>query len=269
MEVQPAVKFSPVDPMVSSSPATRETSSASAATVHVIDDDDSFRRSLMRILHTLGYRAAGYRCAGEFLLTMVTEPAGCILLDISMPGPSGIELLQAMMQRGSVAPTIFVTARDDVFTSVSAMKLGAFDYLVKPVCAERMLSVVERAMRLDAQRVAAQDALQDLCARYAELTSVERAIFAGVTTHRLNKQMAADLNACERTIKALRARMMSKLNVATVPELVRAAAMLERAGVSLARPTPEGKRIHESINSSARENSSWRPFLLHSSPTRS
>ena len=108
--------------------------------VHVIDDDDSFRRGMLRILHALGYAAVGYGCAGEFLLTVRGEPAGCILLDISMPGPSGIDLLRGLMQRGSVSPTIFVTARDDVMTSVNAMKMGAFDYLVKPVTAERLCS---------------------------------------------------------------------------------------------------------------------------------
>lgn len=259
MEVQSALKYSPADP-ISPGPRGSDADPSSGASVHIIDDDDSFRRSLMRILLALGYRAAGYRCAGEFLLTLVAEPAGCILLDISMPGPSGIDLLRAMMQRGSVPPTIFVTARDDVFTSVSAMKLGAFDYLVKPVCAERMLSVVERAMRLDAQRVAAQVALRNLCSRYADLTSVERAIFAGVTTHRLNKQMAADLGACERTIKALRARMMSKLSLTTVPELVRAAAMLERAGVSLTRPSASDARTQGVIGVAARDAGPWCSF---------
>lgn len=203
--------------------------------VHVIDDDDSFRRGMLRVLQALGHVAVGYGCAGEFLLAVRGEPAGCILLDITMPGPSGIDLLRGLMQRGSVSPTIFVTARDDIMTSVTAMKMGAFDYLVKPVSAERLSAVVDRAMRLDAQRLAARNELQELCSRFGELTDSERAIFAGVAAHRLNKQMAGDLGACERTIKALRARMMAKLNVTTVPEVVRAAAMLERAGVSLAR----------------------------------
>ena len=206
--------------------------------VHVIDDDDSFRRGMLRILQALGYAAVGYGCAGEFLLTVRRELAGCILLDISMPGPSGIDLLRGLMQRGSVAPTIFVTARDDVMTSVNAMKMGAFDYLVKPVSAERLSVVVERAMRADAQRVAARHELQGLCSRFARLTDSEHAIFVGVAAHRLNKQMAGDLGTCERTIKALRARMMSKLNLTTVPEVVRAVAMLERAGVPVLQSSP-------------------------------
>jgi FixJ family two-component response regulator len=200
-------------------------------TVHVIDDDDSFRRSMLRALQASGYVAAGYGCAGEFLLALRGEAAGCILLDISMPGPNGMELLRALLERGSVPPAIFVTARDDIMTSVDAMKMGAFDYLVKPVGAERMLAVVERAMQLDAQRVAARFELRALCSRFALLTEQERAIFVGVFSHRLNKQMAGDLGTCERTIKALRARMMAKLNVISVPGLVRVAALLEGAGV--------------------------------------
>lgn len=262
MEVQSAVQFAPVEPSRPDSSPPAETNSTNAA-VHVIDDDDSFRRSLMRVLQALGYRAAGYRCAGEFLLSVVGEPTGCILLDISMPGPSGIDLLRALKQRGAVTPIIFVTARDDVHMSVSAMKLGAFDYLVKPVGAERMIEVVERAMRVDAQRVAAQAELQALCSRFAQLTYAERTIFVGVTTHRLNKQMAADLSACERTIKALRARMMAKLSLTTVPELVRAAAMLERAGVSLARPGD-----HAGAGSERHAPGAWKPLLLQSAPAR-
>jgi FixJ family two-component response regulator len=201
--------------------------------VHVIDDDDSFRRSMLRVLRTSGHAAVGYGCAGEFLLTLQGEAAGCILLDISMPGPSGIDLLRALMQRGSAPPIIFVTARDDVMISVDAMKMGAFDYIVKPVSAERVLAVVQRALQVDAQRSAARRELRELCMRFASLSGAERTIFLGVVSHRLNKQIAGDLGACERTVKALRARMMAKLNVATVPELVRAATLLEGAGVAL------------------------------------
>ena len=208
---------------------------ANARTVHVIDDDDSFRRSMLRILRASGYAAAGYGCAGEFLLALNGEATGCILLDISMPGPSGIELLRALTQRGSRSPIIFLTARDDIMTSVDAMKDGAFDYIVKPVAAERVLAVVERALQLYAQRLAARHELQILRARFGLLTDAERAIFVGVVAHRLNKQMAGDLGACERTVKALRARMLAKLHVETVPDLVRAAALLESMGVSIER----------------------------------
>ena len=237
MQTQTAVIASRVDPAFTDLLHAGEEASCEPA-VHVIDDDDSFRRGMLRILQALGYAAVGYGCAGEFLLAVRRELAGCILLDISMPGPSGIDLLHGLMQRGSVSPTIFVTARDDVMTSVNAMKMGAFDYLVKPVSAERLSVVVERAMRVDAQRVAARHELQGLCSRFARLTDSEHTIFVGVAAHRLNKQMAGDLGTCERTIKALRARMMAKLNLTTVPEVVRAAAMLERAGVPVLQSLP-------------------------------
>ena len=234
------------NPPASGRSRTEEAAPATPA-VHVIDDDDSFRRSMLRVLRTSGYAAMGYGCAGEFLLALQGEPSGCILLDISMPGPSGIDLQRALMQRGSAPPIVFVTARDDVMISVGAMKMGAFDYIVKPVSAERVLGVVQRALDLDARRVAAKKELQMLTERFASLTDSERTIFMGVVSHRLNKQIAGDLSACERTVKALRARMMVKLQVATVPELVRAAALLENAGVSLEPARVGEARPHRSM----------------------
>jgi len=222
--------------------------------VHVIDDDDSFRTGMLRILRICGHRAIGYGCAGEFLLRLSGEAAGCCLLDISMPGPSGIDLLRALKQRGSAPPIIFVTARDDVMTSVDAMKKGAFDYIVKPASAARVLAVVERAMAVDARRVAARSELRELSSRFASLTGAERIIFAGVISHRLNKQMAADLGACERTVKALRARMMTKLHARTVPELVRVAAVLEQAGM-VVQPAPEASRPAPALTLTAPERS--------------
>jgi len=211
--------------------------------VHVIDDDDSFRRSMLRILHASGYAALGYGCAGEFLLALNGEAAaGCILLDITMPGPSGIDLLHGLMQRGSAPPILFLTARDDVMTSVEAIKQGAFDYIVKPASAERVLAVVARALEVAARRASAQSELRVLHSRFALLTDTEKAIFAGVLSHRLNKQMAGDLGTCERTVKAMRARMMAKLSVDTVPELVRVARLLESAGVSLAQVASAPRR---------------------------
>jgi FixJ family two-component response regulator len=195
--------------------------------VHVIDDDDSFRVSMIRLLSASGIAAVGYACAGEFLLARDGEASGCILLDISMPGPSGIDLLKALVARGSAPPIVFVTGRDDVLTSVDVMKAGAFDYIVKPVVAERVLHVVRRALEVDAKRIAARRELAELRARFDLLTAAERTILFGVVSNRLNKQIAADLGTCERTIKAQRARMMAKLEVTTVPELVRAAKLLE------------------------------------------
>lgn len=242
MEIQSAGSGMSVDPAIGPWRGTSE-GPPPEPVVHVIDDDDSFRRSMLRILHASGYAAVGYGCAGEFLLALHGEAAGCILLDISMPGPSGIDLLHGLMQRGSTPPVLFVTARDDVMTSVDAMKQGAFDYIVKPASAERVLAVVARALQVDARRTAAQRELRASYSRFALLTDTERAIFAGVLSHRLNKQMAGDLGTCERTVKAMRARMMAKLRADTVPELVRVAALLESAGVSFAPVERAARRL--------------------------
>jgi FixJ family two-component response regulator len=181
------------------------------AAVHVVDDDESFRTSMMRMLSCSGFSSIGYGCAGQFLLAQTGEIAGCILLDIAMPGPSGIDLLRSLVSRELAPPVIFVTGRDDVFTSVDVMKSGAFDYLVKPVGAERIVPVVQRALQIDAQRRIERRELDELRSRFDTLTRPERAIFDGIMHNRLNKQLAADLGACERTIKAQRARMMRKL----------------------------------------------------------
>jgi FixJ family two-component response regulator len=198
-----------------------------APMVHVIDDDESFRTSMVRLLKVSGLPAVGYGCAGEFLLAVDGEATGCILLDITMPGPSGIDLLKALVARRSAPPIVFVTGRNDVLTSVDMMKAGAFDYIVKPVAAQHLLGVVRRALEVDARRIAARRELTELRARFELLTPTERTIFFSVVRNRLNKQIAADLGTCERTIKAQRARMMSKLKLSTVPELVRAAKLLE------------------------------------------
>jgi FixJ family two-component response regulator len=198
--------------------------------VHVIDDDESFRTGMIRLLGSAGFRAVSYECAGRFLLSHTSATCGCILLDIAMPGPSGIDLLQALVDRSPAPPVIFVTGRDDVCTSVDVMRSGAFDYLVKPVGAERVVQVVRRALQLDAERRLEQRELERLRRRFESLTLAERAIFDGIVHHRLNKQMATDLGVCERTIKVQRARMMRKLRFSTVPELVRAAWQLEGGG---------------------------------------
>jgi FixJ family two-component response regulator len=201
-----------------------------SASVRVVDDDDSFRTSMTRLLRTAGLNAMGYRCAGEFLMADTVDLPGCILLDISMPGPSGVDLLKALVSRKSAPPIIFVTGRDDVLTSVDVMKSGAVDYIVKPAGAERVLTSVRKAIEIDAQRRAVRRELGELRGRFEQLTDVERAVFFGIVHNKLNKQLAAELGACERTVKAQRARMMEKLQISSLPELVRAAKLLEGSG---------------------------------------
>ena len=201
-------------------------SAASGYKVHVVDDDDSFRTGLTRVLTASGLKAVGYRCAGEFLLSDAAATPGCVVLDVCMPGPSGVELLDALASRESAPPVIFVTGCSDVSVSVHAMKAGAVDFLTKPVKAEALLKSVRLAISLDMERRAAQRENRELRARYATLSEREQAVFIGVVRGALNKQLAVELDTCERTIKTHRARMMAKLHANSLADLVRAAKLL-------------------------------------------
>src|SRR4051812_42486917 len=126
--------------------------SAQRQLVHVVDDDNSFRNSMIRMLLAAGYPTSGYRCAGEFLLMHGEATSGCILLDVSMPGPSGIDLMKALAVRDYAPAVIFVTACDDLPTTVEMMKRGALDYLIKPVRFDLAVKAVHRALSVDAHR---------------------------------------------------------------------------------------------------------------------
>jgi FixJ family two-component response regulator len=199
-----------------------------ASTIQVIDDDDHFRTSMLRMLAASGLHAVGYRCARDFLLCS-DDCIGCVLLDIGMPDLSGIDLMRALKARMPVNPVIFITARDDVMTSVEAMKQGALDYIVKPAQAERVMSAIRRALRISEERSSAEMQSRELRLRFASLTAVESAVLFGIANSKLNKQIAADLGLCERTVKARRAQMMEKLRLRTVPDVIKAAKLLEDA----------------------------------------
>lgn len=220
------------------------------ATVYAIDDDDSFRHSILRLLVVAGLQSAGYPSAGDFLIDRLrdqrpTFPA-CILLDIAMPGPSGIELMRALALHESAPPIVFVTGRDDIYTSVDVMKGGAVDYLLKPVNMQRLLFAIARALRIDMQRHAVRSERDELLRRMKLLTHEEQLVFHGVVKHRLNKQMAVQLNVCERTVKTLRSRMMEKLQLSTVPELVRAETLLEMSQAAI-NPSVLCSRIQSAL----------------------
>ncbi len=217
--------------------------------VHVVDDDDGFRVSLMRVLNASGLQAVGYRCAGEFLLSDAMAQPGCVVLDICMPGPTGIELLDALAARESAPPVVFVTGCTDVSTTVHAMKAGAIGFLTKPVRADALLGSVRHALAIDAQRRQARLEVQQLRQRYAQLSEREVAVFIGVVHGALNKQLAVELHTCERTIKTHRARMLEKLQLRSLAELVRAARLLgiesddaigESSGPAAGRPVHIG-----------------------------
>src|SRR5207244_7170247 len=148
---------------------------------------------------------------------------GCIILDLRMPGVSGLDLQQSLARLEERLPIIFLTGHGDIPASVRAMKAGAVDFLTKPVRREALLSAVKNALDVDAKGRAARVVLRELRDRYENLTPREREVLAHVVSGRLNKQIASDLGAAERTIKAHRASIMEKLGVQSVAELVRLA----------------------------------------------
>ena len=198
--------------------------------VHVVDDDASIRTSLARLLRAAGYDVQTYASAVEFLDRKPDDRGGCVVLDLRMPGPSGLELQEAMAGDSDPLAVVFLTGNGDVRTSVRAMKAGAVDFLTKPVQRDELLSAVERALAQDRQSRQTRARQRDLGARIAALTSRERQVFSLVVLGRLNKQIAAALGTTERTIKAHRAQVMQKLGVESLAELVQIAERLNLIG---------------------------------------
>jgi FixJ family two-component response regulator len=207
--------------------------------VHVVDDDDSVRTAVQRLLQAAGYEARGYASAGEFLLGRSDRDApGCVVLDVRMPGPSGLDLQEALARLEVPVPIVFLTGHGDIPTSVRAMKAGAVDFLTKPVSRDALLAAVRSALARDAETRAARARVQAWHSRYASLTPREREVFAGVVAGKLNKQIAAELGTAERTVKAHRAQVMEKMQVASLAELVHVAEQLHAATPSALRAAP-------------------------------
>jgi FixJ family two-component response regulator len=201
------------------------------AVVHLVDDDASLRSALQRLLTAAGYRVQAYASAGEFLLEPPADAPGCLLLDLHMPGPSGLELQEALERHGLRLPVVFLTGHGDLTTGIRAMKSGAVDFLTKPVERKALFAAIERALEADAAQRAARAADQNLQTRFALLTARERDVFDLVVAGRLNKQIADALGIAERTVKAQRAQVMAKLGAANAAELGKIAAQLRGRGV--------------------------------------
>lgn len=196
------------------------------AVIHVVDDDDSLRSALQRQLMAAGHRVRTYASAGEFLLAPPADAPGCLLLDLAMPGPSGLDLQEALSRHGIRLPVIFLTGHGDLATGVRAMKAGAVDFLTKPVERDALLDAIARALEADAVRRASRGADAALRARWAQLTPREREVFELIVAGQLNKQVAGKLGIGERTVKAQRAQVMAKLGATNAAELGRIAAQL-------------------------------------------
>ena len=192
------------------------------ASVTVVDDDVLVLRALDRLLHAAGFAVQTFSSARDFLQVRSADNTGCIVMDLSMPELSGLQLQQALTEAADPRPVVFISGQGSVPSSVEAMKAGAVDFLTKPVDELKLLAAVriaigkERAMR-------GKDTLRaSITARLATLTMRERQVLEHVVSGKLNKQIAAELGTAEKTIKVHRARMMRKMEVDSLAELVRA-----------------------------------------------
>jgi FixJ family two-component response regulator len=202
--------------------AQAEVSLQGAPTIYLVDDDPSFLRALSRRLRAADYQVEVFGSAKEFLSRRRSEAAGCAVLDLEMPGPSGLELQESLAKAQEPLPVIFLTAHGDVSSSVRAMKGGAVDFLTKPVLGDDLLDAVRRALASDAAGRETRRLRRNWITRYEKLSSREREVFALIVRGLPNKQIADVLSISERTVKAHRCQVMHKMGVQSPAELGRA-----------------------------------------------
>jgi FixJ family two-component response regulator len=205
----------------------------SGATIFVVDDDAAVRRSLTRLLRSAGWNAEVFASAGELLERAPISGPGCVLLDIQMPGMSGLELQERMSETGISLPVVFLSGKSDIPMSVQAMKHGAVDFLVKPVDEASLFQALDQAVKRQAAEAATRQSRDCIMARLALLSAREREVLERVVQGRLNKQIAFDLGIAEKTVKAHRGRVMEKMEARTVAELVH---MCDAVGLELLQP---------------------------------
>ena len=197
-------------------------------TVFLVDDDAGVMKALSRLLRARGFEVQAFTSPQVFLAGHDVSIPGCAVFDVSMPDLDGLELQQALTAGGSQRPIIFLT-KGDIPTSVRAMRAGAIDFLTKPVSDADLLAAIARAEKADAETRRTSAELDSINARFAVLTPREREVMTHVIAGRLNKQIAGDLGTTEKTIKVHRGRVMEKLGVRSVADLVRLA---EKARIS-------------------------------------
>lgn len=192
-------------------------------TIFLVDDDPSVLKALDRLLRSAGYCVEAFACPQAFLSSYDPEQAGCLLLDLTMPGMSGMDVQQRLSEAGASLPIVFLTGQGDIPTSVRAIKNGAVDFLTKPVVDETLFAVIREALVKNVANRLSHAELALIRRRLASLTPRELEVFKHVVAGRLNKQIAADLGTVEKTIKVHRARVMQKMQAKSLVELVRLA----------------------------------------------
>ena len=196
--------------------------------VIIIDDDESFRTFLTRLVGTVGLKTVAYSSAEDFLAAKATGGPACLVLDVQMPGLSGLDLQRALTEVGRPLPIVFITGHGDIPMTVEAMKAGAVGFLSKPFRNQDLIDAVKEGLAKDREAIRKREEINELQNRYESLTAREREVFALVTTGSLNKQIAQHLGTSERTIKAHRAQVVIKMHADSVADLVR---MADRLGV--------------------------------------
>ncbi len=197
--------------------------------VHVVDDDPSFRAAISQLLRKAGYEVATYDSARQMLERLPDESRpSCILLDVQIPGLTGPELQKRLAERESALPIVFITGHGDIPTTVQTIKAGAEDFLTKPVSKEKLFAAIERAVARHQATREQRDRLSALRALVGTLTPREREVFELVVQGKMNKQIGHELGTTERTIKAHRHKVMEKMRVQSLAELV---SIAERLGI--------------------------------------
>jgi FixJ family two-component response regulator len=195
--------------------------------VVVIDDDAEFRGSLERLLKSAGLQARTFASIADFVRSEPLDVPTCLVLDVRMPGRSGLEFQRDLVTAGVALPIVFITGHGDIPMTVQAMKAGAIEFLTKPFRDQELLDAANIGLARDRARREAEQSLQALRARFEELTPRERAILIEVVQGRLNKQIADDMGITETTVKVHRSNMMHKIQAASVPDLCRMADQLK------------------------------------------
>ncbi len=195
--------------------------------VFVVDDDPSMRATLTDVMRSVGLQVQTFSSAREFMDSKPPDAPGCLVLDVRLPGQSGLEFQRTLAESGMELPVVFITGHGDVSMSVRAMKAGAVDFLIKPFRDQDLLDAVHAAIARDRTRRQQVIGLADLEERYRSLTERERNIMAFVVVGRLNKVIASELGLAEVTVKAHRSQLMHKMGAKSLPELVR---MADRLG---------------------------------------
>jgi FixJ family two-component response regulator len=196
-------------------------SAAAEATVHLVDDDDRILKALGRLLGAAGHLVEEHHTAEEFLGSYDPDKPGCAILDVGLPGMDGFGIQKALGNANIDLPIIFLTGCGDIPAIVQAMKAGAVDFLTKPIDASVLLASVSQALQTDAEKRFRSDQKRVVMERMTSLTPREREVLSCVVAGLLNKQIAAELGTVEKTVKVHRSRMMEKMRVRTVADLVR------------------------------------------------